>query len=78
MFTLIKGGSVYNPEKIGIKDILIVGKTIARVSDRIDLPGDFKVNVISASGKIVTPGFIDLHVHLLGGGGEGRPANTNA
>lgn len=73
MFTLIKGGSVYNPEKIGVKDVLIVGKTIARISDRIDLPDDLKVKVISASGKIVTPGLIDLHVHLLGGGGEGGP-----
>ena len=73
MFTLIKGGTLYGPEKMGSKDILIVGKTIARISDRIDLPDDFGTKVISATGKIVTPGFIDLHVHLLGGGGEGGP-----
>lgn len=73
MFTLIKGGTVYGPEKMGVKDLLIVGRTIARVSNQIDLPSDFKVRVISASGKIVTPGLIDLHVHLLGGGGEGGP-----
>jgi len=70
MFTLIKGGTVYAPEKIGEKDILIVGKTIAKISDQIDLPDDFDVQVISASGKIVTPGLIDLHVHIAGGGGE--------
>jgi beta-aspartyl-dipeptidase (metallo-type) len=73
MFTLIKGGAVYGPEKVGEKDILIVGRTIARISDRIDLPGDFNPVIVSASGKIVLPGFIDLHVHLLGGGGEGGP-----
>jgi len=73
MFTLIKGGSIYNPDKIGVKDILIVGKTIAKISDQIDLPDYFNVRVISASGKIVSPGLIDLHVHLLGGGGEGGP-----
>ena len=73
MFTLIKGGSLYGPEKMGVKDILIVGRTIARISDRIDLPDDFRGRIISASGKIVTPGLIDLHVHLLGGGGEGGP-----
>ncbi len=73
MFTLIKGGDLYSPEKKGIKDILIVGRTIARISDRIDLPEDLRPRVISASGKLVVPGWIDLHVHLLGGGGEGGP-----
>jgi len=73
MFTLIKGGSLYTPEKKGIKDILIVDKIMAKIADRIDLPDEFHARVIPASGKIVTPGFIDLHVHLLGGGGEGGP-----
>ena len=73
MFTLIQGGSVYTPEKIGIKDVLIVGRTIARISDRIDLPENFRDQVLPASGKIVIPGLIDLHVHLLGGGGEAGP-----
>jgi beta-aspartyl-dipeptidase (metallo-type) len=73
MFTLIRGGFLYGPEKIGIRDVLIVGKAIAKISDRIDLPEGFEAQVISAAGKFVTPGFIDLHVHLLGGGGEGGP-----
>ena len=73
MFTLIKDGSLYAPHKMGSKDILIAGRTIARIADRIDLSEDFHARVISARGKIVTPGFIDLHVHLLGGGGEGGP-----
>ena len=47
MFTLIKGGELYAPEKMGTKDILIVGRTIARIADRIDLsailmPGSFQ------------------------------------
>jgi beta-aspartyl-dipeptidase (metallo-type) len=69
MFTLIKGGILYSPGKMGVKGILIVGRTIAKISDRIDLPSDFRPQGISASGKLVTPGFIDLHVPLLGGGG---------
>jgi len=73
MFTLIQGGFLYTPEEIGRRDLLIVGRTIAKISDRIDLPKDFGGQVISASGKIVTPGLIDLHVHLLGGGGEAGP-----
>src|SRR5699024_11595014 len=31
----------------------------------------FDVEVVDASGMIVTPGIIDPHVHLIGGGGEG-------
>ncbi len=64
---------MYGPGKMGVKDILVVGKTIAKIGDRIGLPDDFNAQVVSAAGKIITPGFIDLHVHLLGGGGEGGP-----
>jgi beta-aspartyl-dipeptidase (metallo-type) len=73
MFTLITGGTVYAPEKLGRKDILIAGRVIARMADRIDLPAEFKPLVLRAKGKTVVPGFVDLHVHLLGGGGEAGP-----
>jgi beta-aspartyl-dipeptidase (metallo-type) len=71
VFVLIKEGDVHAPEPRGIRDILVVGRIIARIAERIDLPNDFPVQVISAKGKLVLPGFVDLHVHLLGGGGEG-------
>ena len=73
MFTLITGGSVYAPEKLGRQDILIAGGVIARIAERIELPAEFKPRVIRAKGKIITPGLVDLHVHLLGGGGEAGP-----
>lgn len=71
MFTLIKNAQIYTPEPLGIKDILIAGRSIAKIAERIELPADFKAHVISAEGKTVVPGFVDLHVHILGGGGEG-------
>ena len=71
MFTLIKEGNVYAPEPRGTRDILVVGRIIALVAEQIELTGDFEVQVISARDKLVLPGFVDLHVHLLGGGGEG-------
>ena len=71
MFVLIKEGDVHAPEPHGIRDLLVVGRIIARIAERIDLPNDFPVQVIPANGKLVIPGFVDLHVHLLGGGGEG-------
>jgi beta-aspartyl-dipeptidase (metallo-type) len=73
MFTLITGGCVYAPEKLGCKDILIAGRVIARIADRIDLPENFNPLVISAKGRKIVPGLVDLHVHLLGGGGEAGP-----
>lgn len=71
MFTLIRGGEVYGPERMGTRDILIAGSVIAKIAERIDLPEALCPRVISATGKFVVPGFIDLHVHILGGGGEG-------
>jgi beta-aspartyl-dipeptidase (metallo-type) len=73
MFTLITGGTVYAPEKLGRRDILVAGRVIAGIAEEIRLPAEFKPRVISAKGKIVTPGLVDLHVHLLGGGGEAGP-----
>ncbi len=73
MFTLVTGGTVYAPEKLGRRDILIAGRVIARIAEKIELPAEFKPRIIRAAGKTIVPGFIDLHVHLLGGGGEAGP-----
>lgn len=75
MLTLIQESMVYAPDSLGEKDILILGSKIGAITE----PGKIKiegldVQVIKASDKIVIPGFIDSHVHILGGGGEGGPA----
>ncbi|MQR96840.1 beta-aspartyl-peptidase [Fictibacillus phosphorivorans] len=72
MFTLIKGGEVYAPQYLGKKDILLAAGKIANISDHIEWPAPaLDIHVIDATGKIVAPGFIDGHVHITGGGGEG-------
>jgi len=75
MITLLKGGQIYAPSPLGKKDILIAGKQIDSVAEpgTIHLQG-IPFEEIDVSGKIITPGFIDSHVHILGGGGEGGPA----
>lgn len=72
MIKIIKNAEIYSPEFLGKKDIVIVGDKIEGIYENIKVPEDFlSVEVIDAEGKILVPGFIDAHVHLIGGGGEG-------
>lgn len=71
MLFLIKGADVFSPEPLGVKDVLFDGSGILSISDSIpDFP-PYNVQVIDGSGMYLFPGFIDSHVHILGGGGEG-------
>ncbi|WP_122644933.1 beta-aspartyl-peptidase [Enterococcus mediterraneensis] len=69
---IIRQAKVYAPDFIGTKDILLSDQKIIKIADQIttDL-SEFGVTEIDGSGKIVVPGFIDCHFHILGGGGEG-------
>ncbi|WP_226643296.1 beta-aspartyl-peptidase [Mesobacillus subterraneus] len=72
MLTLIKNGDIYAPDYLGKKDILLVDRKIGFIEDEIEVPENFvDMKVIDATGKKIVPGFIDSHVHLIGGGGEG-------
>ena len=72
MAYLIKGAHVYNPDNLGVQDVLVVNDKIAAVGKDLTvvLP---ELETVEASGKILTPGFIDQHIHVTGGGGEGGP-----
>lgn len=69
MFTLIKNANLYAPEALGMNDLLLAGDKIACIRHKIDLSG-ISYETIDAAGCIVTPGFIDQHVHVIGGGGQ--------
>lgn len=71
LFTLLKNCDVYAPQHLGYNDILIIGDKIARIEPKIDVcTGVFQVEIIDAGGRKAVPGFIDPHVHMIGGGGE--------
>lgn len=71
MFKLLKDATVYSPEFLGNKDILLCFDKVALIEDKINPTGFKDVEIVNCDGKIVFPGFIDLHVHITGGGGEG-------
>ncbi len=69
---LIKNIKVYSPEYIGIKDVLVVNDKIGLIEDEIELDKYKKeIKIIDGKNKSLIPGFIDNHIHITGGGGEG-------
>src|SRR5689334_7176713 len=60
---LIRNGRVLDPATNTDRtcDVLIDGERIAEVGDALDATG---AEVFDASGLVVAPGFIDMHVHL--------------
>ncbi len=72
MITVIKNIHVYAPEDLGIKDVVITSNKIEGIYDNVEIPNNFvAIEIINGKGKLLYPGFIDNHVHILGGGGEG-------
>ena len=73
---LLKHANVYTPVPLGKRDVLIEGERILRIAEEItgydELPD---VDVYDLSGKTLVPAYIDLHVHITGGGGEQGPAS---
>lgn len=67
---LIRGGRVIDPSRgtDGVADVLVEGGKIVAVGRGIEA-GD-GARVIDATGKVVAPGLIDLHVHLREPGQE--------
>ena len=72
MFKLLKNATVYAPEKLGVRDVLFAGERIVQIAERIEAhPAYGEIEVIDCTGCSLVPGFVDQHVHLIGGGGEG-------
>ena len=73
---VVKGGDVLDPSQNlrARRDIGIRFGVVEAIEP--DIPADKALRVLSASGKIVTPGLIDLHAHVFPyGSGIGIPAD---
>lgn len=67
---LFQGARVVDPsQKLdAVVDVLVQAGTVARIG--ADLTSGEDVEVIDVGGKVLCPGFIDVHVHLREPGGE--------
>jgi len=72
MLTIIKGGRVIDPGNLDdILDITIEDGNIVEIKQDALAGAEIKdIEIIDASGKIVAPGLIDMHVHLRDPGYE--------
>ena len=67
---LLQGGHVIDPKNgiSAVRDVAIKNGTIAAVAQRLNAADALKV--VSAAGLYVTPGIVDIHVHVFAGTGE--------
>jgi len=72
MSLLVRGGRLIDPARSvdARLDVLIEEERVARIAERIEPPAG--AEVLNASGWVVAPGFIDLHVHLREPGQEAK------
>ncbi len=75
---LIKGGRVVDPAQqlSAVRDVAISGNKVVRVAE--NLAETEARQILDARGKVVTPGLIDVHVHVYDGVAPlGIPADPN-
>ncbi|SER81395.1 beta-aspartyl-dipeptidase (metallo-type) [Vreelandella subterranea] len=71
LLTLLRVGSIYAPERLEGTDILIADGRIAALGRDLEIPAGWPIRVVEARHLTAVPAFIDQHVHVTGGGGEG-------
>lgn len=71
MLKLIKNADLYLPEHFGIGHLLIAGQQIVYLGQTLpELGGGLQFEEFDLEGQRVIPGFVDMHAHITGGGGE--------
>lgn len=67
---VLRGGRVIDPgsDLDGVKDVLLIDGSVAEIGVDLDVPDG--TDVRDCTGRVVTPGLIDVHVHLREPGEE--------
>ncbi|MDX1465809.1 MAG: beta-aspartyl-peptidase [Halomonas sp.] len=71
LLTLLRVGRLFAPEPLEATEILIADGRIAALGRELEVPTGWPVRVVEARDLVAVPAFIDQHVHVTGGGGEG-------
>jgi len=75
---LLKGGRVVDPSQAldGLRDVLLVDGDVVEVGAGLTAAEDARV--VDCAGLVVTPGLVDVHVHLREPGGEHKETIATA
>ncbi|MGM0701684.1 MAG: beta-aspartyl-peptidase [Pseudomonadota bacterium] len=71
LLTLLRVGRIFAPAPLETTDILFADGRIAALGRDLAIPTGWPIEVIEARDLTAVPAFIDQHVHVTGGGGEG-------
>lgn len=75
MLRLVRNATVFAPEPLGKRDLLIADRRIAAIAETLPrLPAGIPHEEVDLGGLSLCPGLVDAHVHLIGGGGEAGPS----
>ena len=75
MLRILRNAEVYAPDRLGKRDLLIADRRIAAIAETLPkLPQASSTRRSTSAAALLTPGLIDAHVHLIGGGGESGPS----
>ncbi|HUS05802.1 MAG TPA: amidohydrolase/deacetylase family metallohydrolase [Bryobacteraceae bacterium] len=75
---LLKGGHVIDAKNgiNGVRDVAIAGGKIAAVA--VNIPADRARSVVDAASLYVTPGLVDIHVHVFAGSMQSEYTGANS
>lgn len=73
MLTLFRQASVFAPQSLGRRDVLVAGERIVAIGTGLGAPPGVACEEVDLAGARLVPGLVDAHVHVTGGGGEAGP-----
>ncbi len=71
LIRLLRVDRILTPAPVAANELLIADGRVAALGRDLPVPTGWPVEVIDAPGLTAVPAFIDQHVHVTGGGGEG-------